>query len=259
MHDKPIIWSNGGGTQSAAIAVLIAQGKLPTPERAVIADTGRECSTTWRYLDDHIRPLLWKVGLEVEIVPPSYAAVGLYRQDTVLLPAFTANGAKLRGFCSGEWKRDAVMRWLRESERGYGKKNPIVQWLGMSRDEIQRCKPSRVNWVDIHWPLIMGYGLTLTRAMCIWVVESAGLPTPPKSRCWMCPHQNDSEWLELKNGAPREFQAAIALEQEISARDTQGGLFLHRSGLPLGEVDFKEKTSEAPLFQSDCESGLCWV
>jgi hypothetical protein len=26
---KPIIWSSGGGTQSAAIAVLIAQGKLP--------------------------------------------------------------------------------------------------------------------------------------------------------------------------------------------------------------------------------------
>jgi hypothetical protein len=182
---KPIIWSNGGGTQSAAIAVLISQGKLPTPERSVIADTGRECGSTWRYLDDHIRPLLWKVGLEVEIVPRTYAAVDLYRQDTVLLPAFTASGAKLRGFCSGEWKRDAVMRWLREPERGYGKKNPIVQWLGMSRDEIQRCKPSRAKWVEIHWPLIMGYGLTLTRQTCVWVVENAGLPTPPKSRCWM--------------------------------------------------------------------------
>jgi 3'-phosphoadenosine 5'-phosphosulfate sulfotransferase (PAPS reductase)/FAD synthetase len=253
---KPIIWSNGGGTQSAAIAVLISQGKLPVPERAVIADTGRECASTWAYLDNHIRPLLWKVGLEVEIVPHSYATADLYYGETVLLPAYTQNAAKLRGFCSGRWKRDAVHKWLREPERGYGRKNPIIQWLGMSRDEIRRCKASNVKWIEIQWPLVMGYGLTLTRAMCVWVVESAGLPTPPKSRCWMCPHQNDSEWLELP---PEEFEQAANLEAEVSAKDEMGGLFLHRSAVPLRQVQFESKTNELPLFQTDCESGLCWI
>lgn len=253
---KPIIWSNGGGTQSAAIAVLISQGKLPVPERAVIADTGRECASTWAYLDNHIRPLLWKVGLEVEIVPHSYATADLYDGETVLLPAYTQDAAKFRGFCSGRWKRDAVHRWLREPERGYGRKDPIIQWLGMSRDEIHRCKASNVKWIEIQWPLVMGYGLTLTRSMCVWVVESAGLPTPPKSRCWMCPHQNDSEWLELP---PEEFEQAANLETEISAKDEMGGLFLHRSAVPLRQVQFKSKTNELPLFQTDCESGLCWI
>lgn len=256
---KPIIWSNGGGTQSAAIAVLISQGKLPVPERAVIADTGRECASTWEYLDDYIRPLLWKVGLEVEIAEHRYAAVDLYRNDSILLPAFTSDGAKLPGYCSGEWKREVVKRWLREPERGYGPKNPVIQWLGMSRDEIQRCKGSNVQWLENQWPLIMGYGLTLTRSMCVWVVKNAGLPAPPKSRCWMCPHQNDSEWIELRDNSPGEFAAAVALESEISARDTKGGLYLHRSGVPLSQVQLQEQSNDLPLFKADCESGMCWI
>lgn len=36
------VWSSGGGTQSSAIAVLILKRLLPRPDRAVIADTGRE-------------------------------------------------------------------------------------------------------------------------------------------------------------------------------------------------------------------------
>ena len=36
------IWNYGGGAQSCAIAVLILQGRLPKPDFAVIADTGRK-------------------------------------------------------------------------------------------------------------------------------------------------------------------------------------------------------------------------
>lgn len=38
--ELPIIWSYGGGTQSLAIAVIVARGELPTPERVVIAFVG---------------------------------------------------------------------------------------------------------------------------------------------------------------------------------------------------------------------------
>ena len=37
--DKLNLWSSGGGVQSSAIAVLIAQGKLPKPDIAVMIDT----------------------------------------------------------------------------------------------------------------------------------------------------------------------------------------------------------------------------
>ena len=39
---KPIVWSFGGGVQSVAILVLVAEGKLPKPECVVMSDTGRE-------------------------------------------------------------------------------------------------------------------------------------------------------------------------------------------------------------------------
>ena len=58
------IWSYGGGKQSAAIAALILQDRLPKPDLIVMADTGRERSSTWRYLDGVIGPSLDQVGLE---------------------------------------------------------------------------------------------------------------------------------------------------------------------------------------------------
>jgi hypothetical protein len=42
--DRPVVWSYGGGTQSAAIAVLVLRGESPRPELVVMADTGREVS-----------------------------------------------------------------------------------------------------------------------------------------------------------------------------------------------------------------------
>lgn len=52
------VWKYGGGTQSVAIAALILQGKLPRPEIAIIADTGKERSSTWQYMDEIVAPKL---------------------------------------------------------------------------------------------------------------------------------------------------------------------------------------------------------
>ena len=55
------VWSNGGGTQSAAIAALIIKGELPKPDLAVTSDTGREASETWRFHDEVLGPELHQV------------------------------------------------------------------------------------------------------------------------------------------------------------------------------------------------------
>jgi hypothetical protein len=46
-----------------AIAALIVTGKVPKPDLAVIADTGREKSATWDYLERYIVPALQSVGV----------------------------------------------------------------------------------------------------------------------------------------------------------------------------------------------------
>jgi len=260
---KPIIWNYGGGKQSVAIAVLITQGKLPVPERAVIADTGREVSSTWRYLKEHAQPLLDRVGLRVEIVPHSYALHDLYSTEgKPLMPMFTGDGGQLGAFCSGEWKRDAVLRWLREPERGYGPKNPVVQWIGYSRDEIGRCKPSRRKWADVQWPLLMGYGLTLSRQDCVNVILDAGLPEPRKSRCKMCPFTRNEEWLDQKESDPADHIEAITIDREIRALDRDNAVYLHESRVPLELVDLRRQDKpEHPLFGrgENCDSAGCFT
>lgn len=51
------VWSCGGGVQSVAIGALIVGGKLPMPDVAVIADTGRETGRTWAYRPEREREL----------------------------------------------------------------------------------------------------------------------------------------------------------------------------------------------------------
>lgn len=253
---KPVIHSYGGGTQSVAISVLVAQGKLPRPERVVIADTGREASSTWSYLDEYVRPLLAGVGLEVEVAPHSLATVDLYSASgDLLIPAFTETG-KLPTFCSSEWKKRVVGRYLRE--QGYGPENPVVEWMGFSLDEVGRCKPSGIAWRDYRWPLI--FDAPMRRGECAEVARRAGLPTPPKSSCWMCPFRQNSQWRDLRDNYPEDWQEAVEFDEEIRRNDGRGGVFVHMSAKPLAEADLEERDApQLALFgdTDDCGSGYC--
>lgn len=259
MSDRAITWSYGGGTQSVAIAVLIAAGKLPRPEWIGIADTGRESSETWEYTDRYVRPLLAGVGCEIEVVPHSLATVDLYSlKGELLIPAYTETG-NLDTFCSTEWKKRVIQRRLRAL--GYGVKRPVITWIGISLDEIGRCKPSGVEWQLYDWPLIMRNPAQY-RSHCYDLVERAGLPRPPKSSCWCCPWRQNAQWAHQAANYPADQEKANLLDEEIRARDGRGGVFLHSSRRPLREADFSvPDRPESPLFGAvgGCDSGMCWV
>lgn len=253
---NPIILSYGGGTQSTAIACLIADGKLPRPDRIVIADTGREATETWDYLDKYTRPLLRKVGIQIEIAAHDFATVDLYSGNgDLLIPAYTSAGM-LQGFCSNEWKKRVIGRWLRAE--GFGPTNPVTTWLGISVDEVGRAKPSGVEWQTYAWPLL---DLRIRRQECVTIVERAGLPTPPRSACWMCPYRSDKEWSHLRENWPDDFEKAAELDAEITANDQHEGVFLHRSRQPLSTIRFGAEEPQLGLFGevSHCDSGMCWV
>jgi hypothetical protein len=262
--DRALTWSYGGGTQSIAIAVLVAQGKLPKPEVAVIADTSREASETWEYTDRWVRPMLREVGVEIQVAPHSLSNFDLYDGEdggTPLIPAFTETGA-LSTFCSGKWKADVLSRHLRTL--GYGPTHPVRTWIGISVDEISRMKPSRVKWQEYYHPLI--WDVRMRREHCRALVESVGLPTPPKSSCWMCPFRRNSQWRHLRDNYPEDFERACQLDEEIRAKDEQGGVWLHESRVPLREADLSAR-EEPPMFKlfggsgevQGCDSGMCWT
>jgi hypothetical protein len=246
-----IVWSYGGGIQSVAIAVLIREGALPKPDLAVIADTSREVGTTWDYLYGVTQPYLTPIGLKIEVAPHTMARVDLYdATGLTLIPAYTSEGRK-SSFCSGEWKRDVVERWIRLQ----GVKE-CDSWIGYSIDEQRRVKGDHRPWCHLKYPLCEK---RISRAMCRRIIEAAGLPVPKKSRCFMCPHQTAEEWQEIKE-RPEEFAAAVALEKAINANDPQQkGLFLYSGRVPLEMADFAAaEMDRTPLFK-DCEAGGCWT
>lgn len=261
-NSKALTWSYGGGTQSAAIAVLIAQGRLPKPEISVMADTGREATETWDYLKNNIQPLLDSVGVTIEIAPRSLATVDLYdAKGTLLIPVFTAEG-KFRTFCSDKWKAAVVKRYLRK--KGYGPKNPVKSWLGFSLDEINRVKESNTDWQELAWPLLFDISPAFTRRDCRDLVLSVGLPEPPKSSCWMCPHRQNGQWARLKEHYPADWQAAVDLDNQIRASDRENGVYLHHSRVALVDADLSiAPPPEHPLFGrgEGCETSnaSCWT
>ncbi len=259
MMNKPLVFSYGGGVQSIAIALLIASGKLPKPDRIVFADTSREATETFEYTEASVAPLLATLGLKIEVAPHDLATVDMYskKSNGLLIPTYTRSG-KLPTFCSVEWKQRVLRRYIGGAEANPG---GVVIWLGISTDEVERLKPSDVEWIEHVWPLCdfpvsAGYGVRMSRSACRQLILDYGWPDPPKSSCWMCPHRRNAQWQRLKRYYPADFEKAVQLDKEVRAKDTKDGVWLHESYKPLDEVDFSQE-DQPGLF--GCESGMCWT
>ena len=226
------ILSYGGGMQTVAMCVLVANGTLPKPDYAIAADTGREMPTTWQYARTHI-------------APHDLATVDLFAHNgDMLTPMHTSTG-RLPTFCSTEWKARVVTRYAR---RVLDVVDQLVYWIGFSLDEKRRARPMD----DRRYPLL---DLNLTRRDCELIIERAGLPLPSKSRCWMCPHQTDAEWREVQ-ADPDLWQQAIAVDEELRDADERGAVWLHQSRKPLREVELSMREDRHTL---QCGLGMCFV
>jgi hypothetical protein len=248
------IWSSGGGTQSTAIAALIILGRVPQPDFAVIADTGREQSTTWKYMDAVTAPALAAVGVTLHrIAAKDYATVGLYGGKdgaSLLIPAFTNKSGeigKLPAYCANEWKRRVVRRWA--TQQGV---RAADMWIGISTDELQRLSPGDAKWRN-RYPLI---DQRMNRGDCTHLVEVVmGWPSPPRSSCWMCPNHTQEEWRDIRDNKPVDWQSAIEFDREIRLRDPHA--YLHADCVPLGEANLDD--ANGILFGHGCDPGHCYV
>lgn len=258
-----IVWSCGGGTQSAAIAALIVRGDLPKPDVAVMGDTGREASEVWRYYDAILKPQLAAVGVDLVRLPHSFGGDddGWNTVDiwggadgrTMLVPMFTTHGGdgdvgQLPKYCSNEWKTRPVARYCRSLGLTAGS-----IWIGFSIDEVHRMRSFDPHAAWNHaYPLV---DRRMTRGDCIALVTRMGWPPPPRSACWMCTYRTKEEWKHLKAVDPDDFQHAIVFDRE--ARQVDPDIYLHRSGVPLDEVDFDDP--QADLLGDQCGSGMCFT
>ncbi len=269
---EPIhILSLGAGVQSSTLALMAAAGEVtPMPVAAIFADTQAEPASVYRWLD-------W---LEKQLPFPVHRVTkGNLYKDTlsvrpkgkflrVDIPAFVVSGGKVDGFinrsCTRDYKITPIRKKIREILGICGKRSPkeitVIQWIGISWDEISRMKDSRDSWIKNRYPLIES---RLSRRHCIDWMKKHNFPEPSKSSCTFCPYHSDREWRSLTK---EEFASCVDLDNRLRAFAAQGKvrlkgqLFLHKSGKPLSEVDFstEEERGQISLFGNECE-GMCGV
>src|SRR5690606_25704761 len=96
------------------------------------------------------------------------------------IPFYTLNGDGSGGrvmhrSCTRDFKLRPLMKAARKLAgiKRVQKTVGVVQWIGISLDELQRMKPSRDAWAECRWPLIE---LCMTRRSCLEWMGANGYP-----------------------------------------------------------------------------------
>ena len=274
---KTII-SLGAGVQSSTMALMAAAGEiLPMPDCAIFADTQSEPGRVYTHLAWLEARLPFRVyrvtagSLHDQIIA---ATKGLQRMDA-RPPFFLSTGGMLRRQCTQDFKLLPIQRKQREliglrPRQHWPKEAVIDQWIGISADEEQRARDSRISAIRNRWPLLE---LRMTRLDCLRWLEARGYPRPPKSACTFCPYHDNELWKEMKANDPASWADAVRVDHAIrdGVKDRNNGKplspakwFLHRDLVPLEEVDLRsaEDAGQASFdekgFAVECE-GMCGV
>jgi hypothetical protein len=267
------ILSLGAGVQSSCLALMAAAGEIgPMPAAAIFADTQAEPASVYRWLDWLEKQLPFPVkrithGSLPELVTTVKArrGGGYYVENGI--PAFVLNPDGSQGLiqrqCTRTFKIDPIRKCAREIgqiKRGQ-KTVGVIQWIGISLEEIYRMKDSREPWQQNRWPLVER---RMNRADCKRWMAARGFPSAPRSACYFCPYHSDAEWRRLQREEPEEFAKAVDLEVAHNAAkragQIRGQIFLHRTMKPLSEVNFSSEAErgQTDLWQNECE-GICGV
>ena len=258
------IISLGAGVQSSTMALMAAKGEItPMPDAAIFADTQWEPKEVYEYLDFLIKSLPFPV---YRVTAGNLRQGAIDRSNTsgrrfAAVPWFMSmpNGdaAMGRRQCTKEYKLAPVKRKIVELSGGKRKRGGTTVWIGISRDEASRMKPSRVKYIVNRWPLIEKL---MTRNDCERWMQKNGFPKPFRSSCLGCPFHSDHEWRAIKSN-PEYWADVTEVDRAIRNQPgSRGQQFMHRKLIPIDQVDFSTDADRGQLnmFENECE-GMCGV
>ncbi len=289
------IISLGAGVQSSTMALMAAHGEiLPFPDEpgrqwewlggeetllAVFADTGWEPAAVYRWLAWLVEEVPFPVKVvskgnirDEQILYRTAAKADRKGRRFAAMPYFVDTGGPVEGRakrqCTSEYKIEPIELFLRREILGLAKgqrgpKTPSIwQWRGISSDEISRMKDASAKWYKTRFPLAMEH--RMSRADCLGWMRAHGYPEPPRSACIGCPFHSDTEWRRIRDETPDEWEDAVAFDAQIRrAHDLRGVSYLHRSLVPLSEVDLNTPEDKGQYglfgnFGDECE-GMCGI
>jgi 3'-phosphoadenosine 5'-phosphosulfate sulfotransferase (PAPS reductase)/FAD synthetase len=153
------VLSMGGGVQSSAVFFMSIRGEIPAYDAVVFADTGWEPRKVYEwlgFLEEEAR----KVGL-----PFIRVSSGNIREDALrrirestrwatmpLVVEGSTGLGRLQRQCTQEYKVKPIRAWIRQALKEREEKVALLS-LGISWDEVERMKPSEVQYIVHQFPL----------------------------------------------------------------------------------------------------------
>lgn len=261
------ILSLGAGVQSTALYLL------QPFDAAIFADVGEEPDAVYSHLETlkslNRSPIIvtsaGKLGDDIINLPKGKAAS---------IPAFVKNldgkPGKIRRQCTSEYKIRPVETAIRRQVLGLKfrqriPKGTIVhQYFGISIDEASRAERAKKRfeghrWIVPHWPLIeMGWDRRKAEEYATGILGYR----PPRSACVFCPFHTNQEWARIKKEDPKGWERALEIDRGLRDPNNRvvgklkGAVYLHRSLIPLDQVDLTPPSSLDPMTSGECH-GMC--
>ena len=237
---KKTFLSFGGGVQTTAMLIMIAQGKLQA-DAVIFADTGSEHPETYEYIEKYDKPLCIKMGIPfiTAKMHRSVTVVNMVEKRTWKHPKkklYPVKGEQIKAdslrevlmarrrvpslqnrWCTEYSKITPIKQVLRSLQSAGEFEKPAICMIGISIDEKRRAYNKDGTWKQPHhsesrntYPLVeMG----ISRDDCHKIIKDFGWPDPVKSGCYFCPFQGGKEWNKLYWDHPDLFWDSVMLEE----------------------------------------------
>lgn len=289
----------GGGQQSTAVYLLAANGEIPPIDVAIFADTGEEPAWVYETVRELERyrthdgkagaPILVRSRTDASGKPVRlgdtligkdggrYASVPAFIKHTGLYVTKGKDAGKnavgkIRRQCTNEFKISVVEQTIRRELLGLPKGSPnrgprITEVFGFDCSEGERIfrTKGRIAQTTLavgDFPL---FDLQWKRADCTsYIQEVWGREVLP-SACSFCPLVNNAFRRLLRDRDPASHARACEVDEGMrqavanAGRMLDGELYIHRSTIPLAQVDLDRDDSQGllPLLSGDCLTGFC--
>lgn len=288
MNDPIRILNLGAGVQSTVLALMVHRGILPPIKAAIFADVQEEPRAVY----DHLKWLIAEVSLSFPVLVRTNGKLGdalvtgrTHVKGHSTIPAFclnqrTGDVGVARRECTGDYKIDVVERCIRREILGlkprqrWPKDVIVHQLFGLSFEELGRAGRVTRQFENgkrkgKSVPLFPLIEKEMARRACIQWLKDYGVPHEvTRSACVFCPYKSNAEWQRLKSGPPEEWNRAVEIDRLLRVASSKQAYgmknpqFLHRSCIPLEEIDFRtaeERGDQGTLgFMAECE-GMCGV
>lgn len=269
------VLSLGAGIQSTTILLKVAHGELPAPDLVIFADTGAEPPTVYEHLKWLSLPQVQRVPIITVSAGDIVADMREQISGRVAGPGhrspsapFFARGrdggsAPIRRQCTGHYKIEPINVEVRR-RLGFKPRQRIPagsaeMWIGISTDEVIRAGAAHESWIVNRYPLLE---MRMSRDDCEEWMRRHDYPVPPKSACVFCPYRTNGEWRRLRERDPEGWADAVEIDALIRGGfirnekgTSTGSLFVHRSMLPLDQVDLRTDEEAGQGMLMVCEAG----